>query len=172
MTDATPSLPTPKERTPRVPPKVREAIRLLVEGDCKTIAAAGRRVGLSREYLSRALHQRHVSAYLIDKIQRHVAVGGARGAARMVKLVDAAKSEHVQFDSARFLLGVAGVKPAADANVNLNVDVRAGFVIDLTEPNVPARPGEIISSADPPKIIDITPALAGAPAVTSRRGQG
>jgi hypothetical protein len=32
------------------------------------------------------------------------------------------------------VLAIAGFKPALDANVNLNIELRAGFVIDLSEP--------------------------------------
>jgi hypothetical protein len=127
---ATPALPEPAPEKRRLPsPKIRQAIALLVEGDCKTITAAAAKVGLARETFSRALHQRHVSAFMLEKIQRHLAVGGARGAARMVKLVDAAKSERTLFESSKFLLGVAGIRPASDANVSVNIDVKAGFVI-------------------------------------------
>jgi hypothetical protein len=145
MTDAMPALP---ERKRPIPKRVREAIRLLVEGDVKSISAAAKKVHLSREYLSRSFSQAHVSAYLLEKIQRHVAVGGARGAARMVKLVDAAKSEHVLFDSARFLLGVAGIKPASDNQASVNIGMHAaGFVIVLSEPGKPET--RIVGGGEP-----------------------
>jgi hypothetical protein len=32
---------------------------------------------------------------------------------------------------------VAGIKPAADAAVNVNIEMRAGYVIDLSEPGQP-----------------------------------
>src|SRR5579863_10489271 len=140
-------------RSKRIPRCVREAIRLLVEGDVKSIAKAARKVGRSREYISRSLRRAEVSAHMLDKIQRHVAVGGARAAGRMVELVDAAKSEHVQFDSARFLLGVAGVKPAPDANANININApSAGYVIILDGARV-ARPDP---DAAPQRMIDVS----------------
>jgi len=74
---------------------------------------------------------------MLEEIQRQIAVGGAHAAARMVKLVQAAKSEHVQFDAARFLLGVAGVKPVSEPNVNVNIAQAAGYVILLGEPGKP-----------------------------------
>jgi hypothetical protein len=147
---ATPALPEPAPEKRRLPsPKIRQAIALLVEGDCKTITAAAAKVGLARETFSRALHQRHVSAFMLEKIQRHLAVGGARGAARMVKLVDAAKSERTLFESSKFLLGVAGIRPASDANVSVNIDVKAGFVIDLSEPG-DKRQMKVVSPVEAP----------------------
>jgi hypothetical protein len=151
----TPALPEPVPEKRRLPsPKIRQAIALLVEGDCKTITAAAAKVGLARETFSRALHEKHVSAFMLEKIQRHLAVGGARGAARMVKLVDAAKSERTLFESSKFLLGVAGIRPVSDANVSVNIDVKAGFVIDLSSPG----------DKRPMKIVSVEPAaLPGAP---------
>jgi hypothetical protein len=48
-------LPQPPEKRRRIPPRVREAIDAIVQGRAKTIASAARKVGLSREYLSRSL---------------------------------------------------------------------------------------------------------------------
>jgi hypothetical protein len=63
----------------------------------------------------------------------------------MLRLLDEAKSEHVMKDVAIHLLGISGHKPAADPATVVNVNFRAGWVIDLTE--------------TPVKSIDITPTI-------------
>jgi transposase-like protein len=125
-------LPHPPEKRRRIPPRVREAIDAIVQGRAKTIASAARKVGLSREYLSRSLSEPYVAEHLRQKAARAVAIGAGRASARLVQLLDAS-SEHVSLDAARHPLSIAGIKPASDANVNLNVELHAGFVIDLSE---------------------------------------
>lgn len=60
----------------------------------------------------------------------------------MLRLLDQSKSEHVQKDVATHLLGIGGHKLAADSLPLVNINVRAGHVIDLS---------------DDPKVIDVTP---------------
>jgi hypothetical protein len=133
-----------------VPPKVREAITEIVEGRAKNITAAAKKVGLSRERLSRALSEPHIAEHLRQKAARAVAIGAGRASARLVRLLDA-KSEHVSLDAARHTLAIAGIKPAADPNVNFNVEIRAGYVIDLGERG-DERPMRIIGGADAPAL--------------------
>jgi hypothetical protein len=47
------------------------------------------------------------------------------------------------------LLGVAGIRPASDANVSVNIDVKAGFVIDLSEPG-DKRQMKVVSPVEAP----------------------
>jgi hypothetical protein len=62
----------------------------------------------------------------------------------MLRLLDQAKSEHVQKDVAIHLLGINGHKPAAEPSALVNINIRAGYVIDLSD--------------DPPRrAIDVTP---------------
>jgi transposase-like protein len=138
----------PPEKRRRIPPRVREAIDAIVQGRAKTITSAARKVGLSREYLSRSLSEPHVAEHLRQKAARAVAIGAGRASARLVQLLDAS-SEHVSLDAARHTLGIAGIKPAPDANVNLNVELRAGFVIDLSEPGE-SRPMKVVSLVEAP----------------------
>ena len=122
-----------------------------MSGRARTLTIAAKRAGISREYFSRSLALPHVAAFLRDKAARVVAMGAGRAAARLNQLLDS-KSEHVSLDAAKFSLGVAGIKPTADASVNLNVEVRAGFVIDLS--------GR--SAAQPMKIVSPQPAAVAA----------
>lgn len=53
-------------------------------------------------------------------------------AARLEALIDSA-SDHVAFDASKHVLAIAGIKPVAEPQVSVNIDVRAGYVIDLSE---------------------------------------
>jgi phage terminase small subunit len=130
---------------------VREAIDHYVSGRARTITAAAKKAGLSREYLSRSLSQPHVAAFLRDKASRVVALGAGRAAARLNQLLDS-KSEHVSLDAAKFSLGVAGIKPASDAQVSVNIDIKAGYVIDLRE-HGDERPMKVVN-AEPGAVAD------------------
>jgi len=55
-----------------------------------------------------------------------------RAAARLNRLIDST-SERVAFEATRFSLATAGIKPASDAQFTVNLDLRAGYVLDLRE---------------------------------------
>ena len=58
-------------------------------------------------------------------------------------MIDAG-SEHVSADVSKHMLAIAGIKPAAEATALVNINIKAGYVIDLSD--------------DPPmKTIDVTP---------------
>jgi hypothetical protein len=49
-------------------------------------------------------------------------------------------SEIVRDRSSTFILGLAGIAPAAEPSINLNIEVKAGYVIDLSDdPSPPMR---------------------------------
>ncbi|HZR88406.1 MAG TPA: hypothetical protein VFB02_16480 [Bradyrhizobium sp.] len=133
-------------REGRISKRLAEAIRLLLTGEVRTQKAAALRVGLTEGYFSEALRKPHVRVFLERRTRETLAAGTMRASARMIELLDAG-SEHVAFDASRHLLGIAGIKPSADAQVSVNIDIKAGYVIDLSEdsrPTVdvtPARPG-------------------------------
>lgn len=128
--------PERKERKP--PPKVREAIHLLCYGQAKTVKSAAEKVGLTRERLSRALSEPHIAEYLRTRAARTVGLASGRAAARLNELIDST-SQKVALDAAKFALGVAGIKPAADnVSVNIGLEIKAGYVIDLSERDDPS----------------------------------
>jgi hypothetical protein len=65
------------------PPKVRAAIEALISGQVRTITAAAKKVGLSRERLSRAFSEAHNRQALRERAEREVALGAGRAAARL-----------------------------------------------------------------------------------------
>jgi hypothetical protein len=127
--------PQPKMRKP--PPKVKAAIEALVTGQVRTIVAAAQKVGLTRERLSRAFSEPHIAEALRTRAAREVELSSGRAAARLTQLIDST-SQKVALEATKFSLGVAGIRPAADAQVSLNIELKAGYVIDLSEPGEPA----------------------------------
>jgi hypothetical protein len=118
--------------TKRVSKKVVAAIGLLVTGECKKITDAAQAVGMARESLSRALSKPHVIELMRQKVVRSLAMASARAGATKVELLDSA-SELVRDRASTFVLGLAGIQPANQPSVNLNIEVKAGYVIDLSE---------------------------------------
>jgi len=156
MSDTTPALPEQRKRP--IPKRVREAVALICEGRVRTITAAAKKVGLSREYLSRALGEPHIAEHLKRAAARAVAISSGHAAARIAELINKSRSEHVAFEASKFSLGVAGIRPQPEAQLNVNIDVRAGYVIQLTDPDARSRPDamKIVSGGEPA-------ALPGAP---------
>jgi hypothetical protein len=138
-----------KER--RVSPRVRHAIDLLLTGQCRLKKDAAAKAKLSPERLSRALKESHVLEYVAQQTRVLLAQSQAPAAATMLRLLDQAKSEHVQKDVAIHLLGINGHKPAADPTTLVNIAIKAGYVIDLTDEPHDAR------------TIDVTPSRTSHP---------
>jgi hypothetical protein len=120
-------------RKPRISPRVVHAVELLVSGECRTIKAAAEKANLSREGLSKALSKVHVASYLEQQTRVTLARLQAPAVGTLAKLLAEASSEHVQNDVAKHVLAIAGHKPKADAQVSVNIDIKAGYVIDLTD---------------------------------------
>lgn len=118
----------------RIPRRIAEVVRLLVSGECKTQRAAAERCGMSETYISGALRKPEVVAYLEQETRAALTRSQAPAAATMLRLLDQAQSEHVQKDVAIHLLALNGHKPANTQQVSVSVDIKAGFVIDLSEP--------------------------------------
>ncbi|MET4240714.1 hypothetical protein [Bradyrhizobium sp. RT10b] len=110
--------------------KVREAIAKMVAGDCKTVTAAAEKVGITREHLSRELSKPHVAAFMHQKVQRNLAIAATRAGAVKVDLLDS-DNAMVRDRASSFVLGLAGIQPSSQPSVNVNIEVRAGYVIDL-----------------------------------------
>jgi hypothetical protein len=122
-----PAAPLPPKRISK---KVRAAIDAMVSGECRQIKEAAAKVGLARESLSRALSTPHVAEHLRQKVLRHLAIAAARAGAVKGELLDS-DNEMVRDRASSFVLGLAGIAPAATPSVSLNLEIRAGYVIDL-----------------------------------------
>jgi hypothetical protein len=123
--------------------KVRDAISIMVTGDSRTITAAAEKVGITREHLSRELSKPHIAEFLNQKVRRHLAIATTRAGAVKADLLDC-NNALVQDRASTFILGLAGIAPASQPNVNLNLSLRAGFIIDLSEPGDTAAAAKVI----------------------------
>ena len=129
------TLPAPKPaREKRVPKKIANAINLLLTGAVTTQKAAAERVGITPAWLCKALQKDNARVFYERRSRQTIATALPRASRRLVELVDAG-SEHVSLDATKHLLGISGIKPAEDARVNINVELKAGYVIDLSERN-------------------------------------
>jgi hypothetical protein len=122
----------------RITKKVRAAIELMVSGDCKQIKDAAAKVGLARESLSRALSKPHVAEHLRMKVLRSLAMAAARAGAVKINLLDS-DNAIARDRASSFVLGLAGIQPATSASLSVNIEVKAGYVIDLSDDPAPMR---------------------------------
>lgn len=125
---------TKPTRERRVSRRLAQAIELLLTGECSTQKAAAIRVGMSPEHFSKALQKDHVRVFCERRARQTIAGGMMRASRRLLELVDAG-SEHVSLDATKHMLAIHGIKPQQDANVNVNIELKAGYVIDLSEHN-------------------------------------
>src|SRR5262249_29154079 len=71
-------------------------------------------------------------AYIDLKSRRQLLAGQMRASRRVIELLEHS-SGRVAFESSKFVLGVHGIAPPERANsVAVSLDVRAGYVIDLS----------------------------------------
>jgi hypothetical protein len=110
----------------------------MVTGDCRTISDAAAKVGLARESLSRALSTPHVAEHLRQKVMRHLAIAAARAGYVKGELLDS-DNAIARDRASTFVLGLAGIAPANTPSVNINLEVKAGYVIDLSDDPPPMR---------------------------------
>lgn len=121
-------------KKPRVPARIVQLVELLVTGEASSIKAACEQLKLDRSYVSKQMRKVHVADHLAQQTRVTLARLQAPAAAKLGTLLAGAQSEHVQKDVAIHLLSIAGHKPAANTQVSVSVDVRAGYVLDLREP--------------------------------------
>ena len=126
--------------------KIRKAIKLLLDGNCKTATAAAERVGLTNERLSRAFREPHVAAFIREQTRASLAAGTLRATARILELIDS-KSDHVSLEASERVLAIDGIMPPENRpNIQINNNIVPGYVICLKhveEDDVPAAPQTI-----------------------------
>jgi hypothetical protein len=130
------------EKKGRISKRLSDAIRLICRGEVATYKIAAERVGMNYTHLCEAMKKPHIRVFIDRTVRETIANGLPRAGARLMELVDAS-SEHVSLDASRHMLAIAGIKPAADAQVSVNIDIKAGYVIDISD--------------KPKPVIDVTP---------------
>jgi hypothetical protein len=98
----------------------------------KKITEAAEKVGLARESLGRALDKPDVAEFLRQKVLRHLATQAARAGAVKGELLDS-DNEMVRDRASTFVLGLADIAPASAPSLSVNVEIKAGYVIDLRD---------------------------------------
>lgn len=125
--------PAPQKKARPIPGKIKAAIEALQSGKAKSLTQAAKAAGITREYFSRTLSARpDVVEWGHNRARRLIAAGTWIATPQMLALAHSGSSR-TSFEVCRYLLGIAGIKPAADAQVNVNVELKAGYVIDLSE---------------------------------------
>jgi hypothetical protein len=128
----------PIDKQLRISAKVRRAIDLMARSECKQINEAAAKVGLARESLSRTLAKSHVVEHMRQRAVRTIQMAAGRAAEVKAELLDCGDS--VARDRAStFVLGTAGIGPATAPSLSINLEIRAGYVIDLTDEPQPPR---------------------------------
>jgi hypothetical protein len=121
----------------RISKKVRSGIEYMVSGDCKIIKDAAEKAGLTREHFTRELSKPHVAAYMREKVLKQLAIAAARAGAVKGDLLDS-DNDMVRDRASTFVLGLADIAPATSPALSVNIEVKAGYVIDLSdEPRSP-----------------------------------
>lgn len=129
--------------------RVRQAIELIATRKAATQKAAAEAVGLHPDSLCRALRSSAARVFLDERARQTIAMASARASERMVELVDAS-SEHVSLDAAKHVLAIGNIRPPdSGSQVNVNVGVSVGYVIDLS-PGAPSAPARVIEHEDKP----------------------
>lgn len=122
----------------RISKKVRSGIEFMVSGDCKIIKDAAEKAGLSREHFTRELSKPHIAEYMRGKVLKQLAIAAARAGAVKGELLDS-ENEMVRDRASTFVLGLADIAPASAPSLSVNVEIKAGYVIDISDAPPPMR---------------------------------
>jgi hypothetical protein len=134
----------PLDKKLRITAKVRRAIDLMARGECKQIKEAAEKAGLARESLSRALGRPHVVEYMRQRAVRTIQMAAGRAAEVKAELLDCGDSM-ARDRASTFVLGTAGIGPATAPSLSINLEIRAGYVIDLSDTHAPPAPMRVIT---------------------------
>jgi hypothetical protein len=127
----------PIDKKLRITVRVRRAIDLMARGECKQITEAAEKVGLARESLSRALAKPHVIEHMRQRAVRTIQMAAGRAAEVKAELLDCGDSM-ARDRASTFVLGTAGIGPATAPSLSINIEMKAGYVIDLSDDPRPA----------------------------------
>jgi hypothetical protein len=134
----------PLDKKLRITAKVRRAIDLMARGECKQIKDAAEKAGMARESLSRALGRPHVVEYMRQRAVRTIQMAAGRAAEVKAELLDCGDSM-ARDRASTFVLGTAGIGPATAPSLSINLEIKAGYVIDLTDTHAPPAPMRVIT---------------------------
>jgi hypothetical protein len=150
-----PTMPQKKARP--IPRKIKAAIEAVQSGKAKNWTAGAKAAGISREYLSRTLSARpDIIEWAQNRAKRLMALGVCIATPKMIELVHS-NSQRVAFEASRHIQACAGIKPAADANMSVSIELKAGYVIDLSGRNPGDRAGAKVIEYEAGRVIGAKP---------------
>jgi hypothetical protein len=119
----------------------------MLNGSCKNQKAVCERLGISESYLSRSLKKDNVQAFMSRATAKAISTGKLAATATSLRLVENAKSEHVQLQASEFILGLNGLHANPSApGVNINIgDTPSGYIIRLGNADAEVYEGQISS---------------------------
>jgi hypothetical protein len=126
--------------------KIKQAIDLLLDGSCATQKAVCDRLKLSPSYLSRSLKSERIRAYVARRTRETIAAAQLPATATVLRLLESAKSEHVQLQASEFMLRLNGLhaNPSAPGvSVNIGGGAPIGYIITLGRKDAEVFEGEI-----------------------------
>jgi hypothetical protein len=135
-TNRTPIEPKPRKERP-IPRRLVQVISALLDGSCKNQRAACERYKISESYVSRSLKSARIQAFIARRTRETIAASQLPATATVLRLLEGAKSEHVQFDAATHMMALNGyhANPSAPG-VNINISgEKPGYIIQLAKPN-------------------------------------
>ena len=121
----------PTAKPLRISARMRQALNHLATKGVNQREAA-KLAGISEYHLSRQLKQPQIQVFIAQRARQNMQIGVLRASHRVLELIDA-ESEHVGLDASKHVLAIEGIKPRQDAQVSVNIDIKAGYVIDLTD---------------------------------------
>jgi hypothetical protein len=133
-------------KEPRIGKKIRQAIDLMLSGECRTQKAVCERLGLSESYLSRSLKKDNVGVFITRATAKTIATGKLAASSTVLRLVQSARSEHVQLQASEFILGLNGyhANPTSPGvNINIGGGPGPGYIIMLANKDAEVFEGEI-----------------------------
>jgi hypothetical protein len=136
-------------KQPRISARIRRVAELVITGECSTVKAAAERVGIHPDYAYRELKKPQVQVFIDQRARQTIAAGTMRASARLLSLIDAS-SEHVSLDATKHVLAIGNIRPPeSGSQVNVNVGVSVGYVIDLRS-DADQQPTRTIEHEDAP----------------------
>jgi hypothetical protein len=120
-------------------------IDALLDGTCKSQRAACERFNLSESYVSRSLKREKIRVYLTRRTSEAIAASQLPATSTVLRLMEMAKSEHVQIEAAKHMLALNGyhANPTAPG-VTINTGVGGiGYVICLANRDAEVYEGEV-----------------------------
>jgi hypothetical protein len=122
----------------RGPYKISERTQVALDALCagQTVAEAAAAANLTPRAVYTALKKDHVQTHLRQRVAALLSTGSVNAARTLLDLLKA-KNTMTQFRAAAHILAINGVQPVQEKQplVNINMGVKAGYVIHLAEPS-------------------------------------